>query len=175
MKTKIWYIVIILSIVAIIRWIIVLYKKSNSQSNLNADTLKSGFSPIIYPTTIREDIRGSGAYAATRIGHLHEGIDLLCNEGQNVYAPFDGTITRVAYPYVGDTRWKGLVLEDGNGLMLKIFYVSSIKTGEKVLSGEVIATAQAISKKYGIGMEDHIHVEVLRDNIHIDPTNLFLV
>jgi murein DD-endopeptidase MepM/ murein hydrolase activator NlpD len=170
MKTKALYLVIILSIIAIIRWIVLLLKKGNTKTDKT-----TAFSPVIYPATLRNDIRGSGSYNAIRFNRLHDGIDLLCTEGQNVYAPFDGTITRVTYPYGGNTRWTGLELVGDNGFTMKMFYVVPAKIGKTVKAGEVIATAQAISKKYGAGMKDHIHVELRKDNTEIDPSSYFLM
>lgn len=169
MKNKIWYlvIVIILSVIAVSRWIVLLWKSNIKKTNT---TNRDGFSPVIFPAQLREDFRGSGAYNAVRVGHRHEGIDLLCNEGQNVYAPFAGIITRVAYPYAGNTRWTALELVGDNGFTMKIFYVSPTKIGKAVQAGEAIAVCQAISKKYGVGMKDHIHVELLQGNTHLDPT-----
>lgn len=173
MKKNILYAVIILSIIAIVRWLVLLWKKTTTASSLSSSGQK--YSAILNPTTLRNDVRGSGAYNAIRIGHLHEGIDIECKEGQAVYAPFDGEITRLAYPYAGDTRWRGLVLEGNNGITLKLFYVSLTKNvGDTVLSGQQIAVAQAISKKYGVGMKNHVHIELLKNDQHIDPTPYFL-
>ena len=46
---------------------------------------------MISPTGlgIRNDIEGSGEYGARRGSRKHAGIDYVCKDGQNIFAPFD--------------------------------------------------------------------------------------
>ena len=55
---------------------------------------------MISPTGkgIRNDSRGSGDYGSPRGIRVHNGIDYLCDEGQEIIAPFDMIIVRVSYP-----------------------------------------------------------------------------
>ena len=139
---------------------------------LVAISAKSGkwLARVVSPARLRDDAQGSGRYGAPRSGHTHMGIDLVVTPGQPVRAPMNGYINRVAYPY-GDQQWKGLEMLLGNGMVIKIFYIEPAANivGKEVKTGEVIGYAQDISRKYGGGMLDHIHIELFEDGKHINP------
>jgi hypothetical protein len=116
-------------------------------------------------TLIRTDKAGSGKFKAPRGHRLHAGEDYLCQKGQWVFAPMSGILTRGLYVYPEDYQWKGLEIanELGRGLKIWLFYVEVLehKIGTKVLRGEKVGKAQAISENYpGQGMLDHVHMQV---------------
>ena len=55
---------------------------------------------MISPTGkgIRVDSEGDGNYGASRGSRRHNGIDYICVEGQEVRAPFNMLINRIAKP-----------------------------------------------------------------------------
>lgn len=131
------------------------------------------FAPIVSPLSIRSDSSGDGHFHSERDGgaRAHEGVDLLLREGQSIFSPFDALVVRKAYPYKTDLQWQGLLLRRVDGLEVKLFYVTpSVSVGSTVKSGQKIANAQSISKKYGGSMRDHTHVEVWVSGKPIDPT-----
>lgn len=115
-------------------------------------------------TAMREDPAGSGKFKAPRGHRLHAGEDYRCVEGQWVFAPMSGILTRGLYVYPGDFIWKGLEIADSRrGLVIRLFYCEILdhKLGTMVIAGEKVGKAQAISKKYpGQGMLDHIHMDI---------------
>jgi len=121
---------------------------------------------MISPTGygIRHDSMGSGCYRAPRGDRWHDGVDFLCEPGQDIVAPIAGVVMGPANPYPGGP-YTGLVLE-GNDCVLKIFYVRPLRSLFKkwVEQGEVIGKAQDISAKYGGGMLPHVHVRVISYN-----------
>lgn len=135
---------------------------------------QKAFGRLTSDNTIRPaDPYGSGAYGASRSHGKHQGVDILVNPGQDIKCPVDGKITRIAYPYAGDTDYKGFVLVSGP-YEIKIFYANlSVSVGSTVKKGQVIATAQNISAKYSSSMANHVHFEVRKNGILINPTNLF--
>lgn len=126
---------------------------------------------------IRKDAAGDGNFGASRSGgtRKHKGIDLIVTKGDNVYAPFAGTITKKAYPYASDTKFTGLHLTRADGLKMKVFYMipKAGIIGKRVNAGDVIGTAQAISEKYGPPMKDHLHVEIWINGIAENPKTFF--
>jgi murein DD-endopeptidase MepM/ murein hydrolase activator NlpD len=131
------------------------------------------FAPIVTPLSIRSDTSGDGRFQASRSNgaRTHDGVDLLVREGQPIYAPFDAVVVRKSYPYKTDMRWEGLLLRRGDGLEVKVFYMTpSVSAGTMVKAGQKIGTAQSIKKKYGGSMRDHTHVEVWVSGKAIDPT-----
>ncbi len=121
------------------------------------------------------DPTGDGNYLASRNGQkgAHKGVDIVVNEGDAIYAPFSGQITRYPYPYPGDKNYTGIELV-GTSHKLKVFYVRPlVKIGERVRKGQKIATAQDISKKYSSAMKNHIHAEIYnKSGTNIDPTQI---
>jgi murein DD-endopeptidase MepM/ murein hydrolase activator NlpD len=126
---------------------------------------------VVSPVRLRDDAQGSGQYGAPRSGHTHMGTDLVVTPGQPVVAPTSGTITRIAYPYANDLQWQGLEMMLENGLVMKLFYMAPLGNliGQKVTAGTIIGYAQDISRKYGGGMLDHIHIELFENGNHINP------
>jgi hypothetical protein len=116
-------------------------------------------------TVIRSDPAGSGKFKAPRGHRLHAGEDYLCQKGQWVFAPMSGILTRGLYVYPEDYIWKGLVISDSmnRGLVIRLYYVEVLehKIGTKVVAGEKVGKAQAISERYpGQGMKDHVHMDI---------------
>jgi murein DD-endopeptidase MepM/ murein hydrolase activator NlpD len=143
---------------------------SNAINNLKGTKFK-----ILNTQIIRVDNAGNGNYQSSRIGHVHQGIDLVCTPGQNILAPFAGRISRQANPYANDATYKGLEYVSNDGTMkLKLFYVNNFSVGTAFSTGAVIATAQNIALKYGGGMLPHIHVELRINGTVIDPTPYFI-
>ncbi|GAB3568773.1 hypothetical protein GCM10027578_21970 [Spirosoma luteolum] len=133
--------------------------------------------PVVNPMTIRVDAGGNGHYNASRIGRTHQGTDVVCRAGQNVYAPFSGKVTREAVPYADDRRWRGVVLEsDAVGYECKLFYCIPAAgiIGAQVERGQLIGHCQAISQKYSSGVTDHLHIEIRQKGQIQNPEQLFV-
>ena len=178
---KYWWVFVLIALifVALAIWSFNFNKEVETKIEVAYQDAQNGkFFPIVKPLAIRSDSSGAGHYHASRSGgsRKHNGIDLLVQEGQIVYAPFDGTILRKAYPYANDKKWEGFVLKADSGNMeLKVFYVLlTASVGNKVKKGTPIAKAQKISKKYSPSMKDHIHVEIWVNNTNIDPTQMVM-
>jgi murein DD-endopeptidase MepM/ murein hydrolase activator NlpD len=45
--------------------------------------------------------------------------------------------------------------------------------GDYLFPGDIIGVAQDISRKYSPSMMDHLHVEVRRNGVLLDPAKLF--
>lgn len=121
---------------------------------------------------MRHDSAGYGHYNADRGSRKHNGVDVLVEEGQDVYSPIDGIITRFSYP--GKSKaWQGLYIQGTGawkGYGVKIFYMSpsdyvrnflNRQIPIEVAAGTKIGEAQAISKKYPhTAMKNHLHLEL---------------
>ena len=108
---------------------------------------------LISPTgqLIRVRVKnGSGLFKASRDGgtRYHGGIDFLGSPGQDIVAPCDGKVIRIAYPYANDLEWKG-VLIIGKFYSVKIFYLDPLPgiIGKEVMQGESIGIMQDIREK----------------------------
>ena len=83
---------------------------------------------MISPTGqgIRSDKEGGGHLGAPRGSRIHRGDDYICDEGQDIVAPFDLRIVRVAYPKT-DLVMKGIAWEFGrsNGRMYYFYLLKN--------------------------------------------------
>lgn len=98
----------------------------------------------------------------------HKGIDILAEEGSQVVAALSGIVQEV----YNDELWGIVIIVDhGHGLMTKYANLSTadmVKEGIKVNKGDVIGK---VGKTASIEMmmKPHIHFEVIKDGISIDP------
>jgi len=119
---------------------------------------------------IRVDGQGDGNFAARRAGgsRTHEGVDYEFSEGEEVVIPFDAKVVRLGWAYVNSPYRLIELISHSNKMLWRFLYVKpTVEAGQKVKAGQTIGTAQAISKKYGGGMKDHVHVEVNVDPVAI--------
>lgn len=116
---------------------------------------------------IRNDNKGLGHHGAPRGYRKHDGVDLMCEPGQDILMPIDGIITRVSMPYRDDKRWLGAYIVNPR-IEIKMWYFIPNLLGMELKAGTVIGTAQDIGEKYE-GVTPHIHLRIVR----IDPMLLF--
>ena len=123
------------------------------------------FGRILPEQKIRNDELGLGNFGVPRGGRPHYGLDLIVEPGSPIRSPIEGRISKIGTCYGDDPRWKYVeITTPGKLLRVRILYVSPlVDRGKYVDPGEVIATAQAISSRYGVTMKDHVHVEVSID------------
>ena len=113
---------------------------------------------------------GCGHFGASRGTRTHEGIDILCTVGGEVYAPFDGFVERKVKPYAG-WNFSGLQINHGT-FLTKIMYFLPVEGLENtsVAKGQIIGYCQDIQNKYGSTVPRHLHVEVINtEGVHQDP------
>ena len=118
---------------------------------------------MINPTggRIRADSLGDGSFGTPRGHRLHNGEDYLVTPGSEVKAVISGYLTRVVYPYTGDTHWKGIEIKNDNFICHQYYLEPAPEVlGKYVKQGEIIGFAQDISQKYGDEMQPHIHVQI---------------
>uniref|UniRef100_A0A8C8DG67 Leukocyte cell derived chemotaxin 2, tandem duplicate 1 n=1 Tax=Oryzias sinensis TaxID=183150 RepID=A0A8C8DG67_9TELE len=114
---------------------------------------------------------GSGHYGASRGGRLHKGLDVKCQDGSAVYAPFDVTLHGKLTVYTDRNKEainEGINLK-GQGLCFKLFYVRPTRTSGSVRKGERIGTMLPMQSVYP-GITSHVHVQMCDQS---DPTPYF--
>jgi murein DD-endopeptidase MepM/ murein hydrolase activator NlpD len=119
------------------------------------------------------DPLGCGHFGAPRGSRLHQGIDIITTKGEPIKSPISGKVVREAFPYGNDLSWSGVLISN-DIYEVKMFYlVPTIEIGSFVNDGDVIGISQDISEKHGSSMTTHVHVEVRKKGILINPTELF--
>lgn len=135
---------------------------------------KTRFKPAARPVIRRKcDKDGCGQFGASRANgtRKHQGQDFLVNPDQIIYAPISGKV-RLLKPYKEDPRFNGVEIS-GGFYSVKVFYFTPIvKNGETVSAGQVIGLAENLKIKYP-GIANHIHVEVRKGGVLMDPSPYF--
>lgn len=108
------------------------------------------------------------------IAGLHEGLDLLADQGEGVFSPIDGDVTLSGTTFfIG----KGLKIKGSGawqGYEVKILYIDPLVTSGPVSAGDVIGIAIDISQdpEYR-GASNHVHVEVRREGYLLNPKEIY--
>lgn len=101
---------------------------------------------------------------------LHTAVDIACDKGTEVNAVCAGTVTETASDsFSGDV----VVIDHGSGITVQYVGVKpadGIKKGAKVTEETVIGTSSEIP--FECEDEPHIHIEVLKDNEFVSPTEI---
>lgn len=99
---------------------------------------------------------------------MHEGIDLEADVGTPVHATGDGVVE-----YVGRRGGYGnvVVINNGFGYSTLFGHLSKplVRDGQSVKRGQVIA----LSGDTGLSTGPHLHYEVRKNGIHLNPVNYF--
>lgn len=98
----------------------------------------------------------------------HSGLDMIVLRGSEVYAPADGTVIET-----GNDKSKGryLVLSHTGGYTTSFHHLESVdvRKGQEVKRGRTVGTVGIT----GNTLAPHLHYEVRRDGVMMDPVNHF--
>ena len=124
-------------------------------SNKNLTHLASGFGYRIHP--IYKTIK------------MHTGIDFAAPTGTPIYATGDGLVDAQTGPKSG--YGNAIVIDHGFGYQSLYGHCSRIivNPGQKVKRGQVIGYVGSS----GLSVGPHVHYEVIKNGVKIDPINFF--
>jgi len=101
----------------------------------------------------------------------HTGIDFIAGTGTDVYATARGRVVQV----VRSQRETGnrVEIDHGNGYITTYSHLSDIlvQKGYEVKRGQVIARVG----NTGMSIYPHLHYEVIKDGVYMDPLNYFFI
>ncbi|NXY73960.1 LECT2 protein, partial [Glareola pratincola] len=86
------------------------------------------------------------------------GVDVVCEDGSVVYAPFAGTITRQVRPYGNGNAIDNGVQLSGSGFCVKMFYIKPVKYSGPIEKGEKIGVLLPMQRVYR-GIISHVHIQ----------------
>ena len=99
---------------------------------------------------------------------FHQGIDIAASEGTNVQTTGDGIVA-----FSGYDKGYGQIVAINHGYGYKTTYAHLSKLlvhqGQRVSRGDIIA----LSGNTGISTAPHLHYEVQKDNVKVNPTAYF--
>lgn len=131
-----------------------------------ADDAALGELPVEGEVTLGYGEAIGGELGASR--PAHEGIDIKAASGAPIKAPADGVVIEATDVYQGKPAWgKVVVIRHKNGVVTRYAHLGgySVKRGDRVKQGEVIATVGASGAVTG----PHLHFETLVDGERVDP------
>lgn len=101
----------------------------------------------------------------------HRGVDYTVPEGTRVFATADGTVREVTSRNTGSGLT--VVISHGNGYETTYSHLSrsNVRKGEKVRRGDIIAR----TGNTGLSLAPHLHYEVRKDGMRVDPIHYFFM
>jgi murein DD-endopeptidase MepM/ murein hydrolase activator NlpD len=107
---------------------------------------------------------GTRVHPISGVSAFHSGIDIRTPPGTPVKATADGM---VSYSSWGEGTGNVVVLEHGRGLTTVYAHNTrnSVKVGQRVKKGQAIA----ISGSTGSSTGPHVHYEVWKNKVHVNP------
>ena len=104
-----------------------------------------------------------------KVSMKHSGLDLIAPAGEPVYAVADGVVKDVIKSRKG--LGNVVVIDHGNGYVTRYAHLADIeaKKGRKVRMGTRIGYVGVSGNSFA----PHLHYEVLRDTLVLDPVNHF--
>ena len=103
----------------------------------------------------------------SKLKKMHNGIDYKAPIGTSIYPTAKGTITIAKY---NAKLGNHITIKHIDGYESKYIHLSKIlvKVGDRVLAKDVIG----LSGNTGLSTGPHLHFEILKNNLNIDPTPL---
>jgi murein DD-endopeptidase MepM/ murein hydrolase activator NlpD len=100
---------------------------------------------------------------------MHTGVDFVCAIGTPVYATGDGIVMYVEKGVQGYGEM--VVINHGYGYKTLYAHLSrkAVRPGQKVKRGEIIG----YTGNSGLSTGPHLHYEVRKNNIPVNPVNFF--
>ena len=100
---------------------------------------------------------------------MHQGVDIAAQPGTHIIAPGDGTVV-----YTGYKKLYGnlIIIDHGDGLVSRYGHNAEnrVSYGQKVKRGQIIAIVGNTGRSTG----PHLHYEIRKNGIPINPQNYFL-
>lgn len=100
---------------------------------------------------------------------MHTGIDFSAPRGTEIYASGDGVVERADSDAAG--YGKHVVIDHGYGYQTLYAHMTSyaVNVGDEVVRGQLIGYVGST----GTSVSPHLHYEVIKNGIKIDPINFF--
>ena len=104
-----------------------------------------------------------------KISKFHSGMDFSSTLGTEVYATGDGVVFDVERNNWGYGNM--VIIDHGYGYKTRYAHLkkSAVRKGQKVKRGQLIGYIGNSGKTTGV----HLHYEVLKNNVQVDPINFF--
>lgn len=116
------------------------------------------------------DSMGCGHFGASRGSRKHKGFDVKVSPGEPFRTQFAGIVKKIGWAYSDDLSYRIVDIKANNRMTVRAFYLDpAVSAGDKVDVGDIIGFSQDLSKKHGENMTNHVHIEIIVDDINVDP------
>jgi murein DD-endopeptidase MepM/ murein hydrolase activator NlpD len=116
--------------------------------------------PGVFPVAGAFDFGAAGArFGAGRVGHIHEGQDILAAAGTPVVAPYAGTIIHTSFQASGAGEY--VVLDGADGR--DYFFAHCLRSSTAVVERAAVVAGQTLCRVGATGTTDgatHLHFEI---------------
>ena len=123
--------------------------------------------PGIFPVAGAFDFGGADArFGAGRVGHIHQGQDILAAGGTPVVAPYAGTVSQTSYQASGAGEYVVLDGVDGRDY----FFAHCLRQSTVVVEGAAVAAGQTLCQVGATGTTSgatHLHFEIWLVGWHV--------
>jgi murein DD-endopeptidase MepM/ murein hydrolase activator NlpD len=124
------------------------------------DPAPSPGGPGVFPVAGPFDFgAGDARFGAGRVGHIHEGQDILAAAGIAVVAPYAGTVSSTSYQAEGAGEYVVLDAVDGRDY----FFAHCLRRSTVVAEGAAVAAGQQLCQVGATGTTsgaNHLHFEI---------------
>jgi len=126
----------------------------------------------LIPSYRVSDNYGQGHYGASRGSRTHKGQDFKAFAGSTCLSDVCGKVTKFGYPYRKHLEYRYVQVTTDEGYDVRYFYIqplSNLNLGDNIKTDDEIGIVQDLELIYPNGMDNHIHFEVKKGGLHIDP------
>lgn len=139
-----------------------------NKKNISLSTSPKGFLEDYSTNTEIPLIPHPGSFGVTRKNHIHEGIDLYCNNGEEVIAIEDGIIVNISAftgEIAGSPWWNNtycILVEGKTGVFNygELIPNENLKIGMKIQEGEIIGHITTVLKEDKGRPMNMLHLEL---------------
>lgn len=102
-----------------------------------------------------------------KVSVFHGGLDLISQQGVPVMASADGTVKEVTHSSKG--LGNVVIIDHGNGYLTRYAHLENtrVSKGQKVARGQQVGQVGMSGNSFA----PHLHYEVLKDTLRLDPLN----
>jgi len=131
------------------------------------------FAPPVYGKILKQFSNNMPLYSKTMDDwRIHAGVDILCPLGSDIFSAADGLVADIGY----DINFGNYIIVESNEFSCRYASVEaceSIAVGTNVSNGQKLGTL-ADSCVSEICDEPHLHFEMKKDGLYVDPSEYIL-